>query len=312
MTRISLPEAIAQLKQGQVVAVPTETVYGLAASLSQPEAIQKIFTLKGRPQSNPLIIHASSIQQIEPFTLTFPPNFTALASSFWPGPMTLVIPIIPQAISPIARAGLLTAGFRIPSHELTLKLLQEIGPLVMPSANVSGHPSSTRPEHVEEDFGLSFPVLEGGCCSKGIESTILYYYEDQWVILRLGALEPETFQDLLGYEPMVASIVTDRLLSPGNLFRHYAPRAKLILKGNIPSTVSCILGFEERIYPADKRVVYLGWLADPEGVAANLYQQLRHLDHLGIEAVWVDMDFPSNGLWRTIAERLQRASEKPS
>jgi len=189
----------------------------------------------------------------------------------------------------------------------------------MPSANLSGKPSATRPEHVEEDFGLQFPVLDGGICSKGLESTILMHLSqtnessqmnNEWVILRLGSLPPEAFADIFGYVPrFIQKAEGVHPLCPGQLFRHYAPRARLILGDvNAQSDAQFILGFKERSYPRDKRVIILGSLGNPDEVAENLYDTLRQLDAEGAAEVWVDTDFPRCGLWQTIAERLFRAS----
>lgn len=310
--RLNLSQAISYLRSGQVIAVPTETVYGLAACLDQPEAIEQIFVLKGRPKINPLIIHVSHWSDIEKYVQEFPPHFEALAQSFWPGPLTCVLPLPHQSNVPsIVRADLPTAGFRVPDLEITRQLIQETGPLVMPSANLSGKPSSTRPEHIEEDFGIDFPILEGGICSKGVESTILFFIENEWVIFRLGALAPQAFIPVLGYAPrFLEKKEGERPLSPGQLLKHYAPRAQLIL-GNDSKTVesSFILGFKERKYAEGKCVIFLGSLSNPEEVAENLYQCLRYLDQIGADRVWVDMDFPREGLWQTIAERLMRAGQ---
>ena len=310
--RISISRAISELQSGQVVALPTETVYGLAACLNQPIAIEKIFALKGRPHANPLIIHLADINDIENYVSYFPPGFKSLAESFWPGPLTFILPIHVNLIPSIARANLSTAGFRIPSLELTRTLLRSTGPLVMPSANLSGRPSATRPEHIEEDFGKDFPILDGGICSKGVESTILFYRDDEWVIIRLGALVPDHFLPVLGYRPRIVQTIENETqpLCPGQMFRHYAPRARLFLGvSSALDDVSFVLGFKERHYPIGKRVILLGSLLHPEKVAENLYQALRQLDREGAKEVWVDMDFPRNGLWETIAERLIRAGE---
>lgn len=160
--RISLQAAASALKSGQVVAVPTETVYGLAAALNSKIAVEDIFKLKSRPSDNPLIIHVNELDQIESLARALPEDFYLLASAFWPGPMTLVLPVNIDAVPSIARAGLPTAAFRIPRHPLALQLLALTGPLVMPSANISGSPSATSVEHVEADFGDNFPILEGG------------------------------------------------------------------------------------------------------------------------------------------------------
>lgn len=312
--RINITEAIKSISQGQVIGVPTETVYGLAASLNNPDAIEKIFLLKNRPRVNPLIIHVADAKDINQYVSSFPPDYNTLSNAFWPGPMTLILPIKTELIPAIVRAGLETAGFRIPSHPLTLQLIKETGPLVMPSANLSGKPSSTQPSHIEEDFGLDFPVLDGGICQNGLESTILYFDSDnKWAIVRLGSLSQEDIAHVLGYVPSIKiESSSNKPLSPGQLFKHYAPKAKLILgnKQNIEeSKSSFVLGFKERQYPKDKKVLLLGSIDKPEEVAENLYKMLRQLDQEDAREAWVDMDFPKYGLWQTIAERLQRASQ---
>lgn len=308
--RISLSQAISLLRSGQVVAVPTETVYGLAACLDQPAAIERIFALKRRPKANPLIIHVTNMEGTKPYVTQYPPKFAELSKTFWPGSLTCILPVTAN-VPEVVRAGLSTAGFRVPDLQLTRELIKETGPLVMPSANLSGRPSATSPEHVEHDFGIYFPVLDGGACPKGVESTILLYQEEEWVIVRLGALPPEAFVEVLGYEPRVVKKTEgSQPLCPGQLFRHYAPKARLILGDREEIEDShFILGFKERPYPKDKRVIILGSLSDPEEVAENLYRALRQLDEDGATKAWVDMDFPREGLWQTIAERLNRAGE---
>lgn len=308
--RISLEQASNYLKSGHVVAVPTETVYGLAASLNHPAAIDKIFSLKGRPRANPLIIHVANRRDIDSYAIEYPPDFELLAQTFWPGSLTLILPVN-SSVPELARAGLPTAGFRIPAFDLTLSLLKATGPLVMPSANLSGRPSATSPEHVEEDFGVEFPVLDGGLCPKGIESTILLFQDAQWEVARLGAIAPEMLASVLGYLPRVIQKKSEHApLCPGQLYRHYAPRAHLFLgdPAALPSA-PFVIGFKERIYPRGKRVILLGSLFKPEEVAENLYKALRQLDQEHSQAAWVDMDFPRDGLWQTIAERLMRAGE---
>ena len=309
--RISLSQAAAALQSGQVIAVPTETVYGLAARLDHSAAIERIFTLKRRPLANPLIIHVADAQEINAYAAHYPPGFEDLASAFWPGSLTCILPINPSRVPSLVRAGLPTAGFRVPALELTRTLLKITGPLVMPSANLSGSPSATRVEHVEHDFGVDFPILDGGICSKGVESTILLFQETEWVIVRLGALAPTLFESVLGYQPRYVQKMPDaQPLCPGQLYRHYAPRAHLFLGASAAlANASFVLGFKERSYPDGKRIIVLGSLSDPEGVAENLYQALRQLDQEGASHAWVDMDFPRQGLWQTIGERLFRAGE---
>lgn len=306
--RISLQDASELLSGGQVVGVPTETVYGLAASLSHPEAIKRVFSLKGRPAKNPLIIHLAEAREILDFVDTLPPGYADLAEAFWPGPMTLVLPVRLEKVSEIVRAQLPTAAFRVPAHPITNNLLKLTGPLVMPSANLSGKPSSTCCEHVENDFGKAFPVLDGGICNKGLESTILFFQENEWVVVRQGALAPEHFSKVLGYVPKIQGSASETVpLCPGQLFRHYAPRAKLQLSGQ-PSEGTVVVGFSDRVYPSGCRVLSLGNSNDPETAAHRLYSILRQLDEEDVKTAWVDMEFGDEGVWLTLKERLQKAA----
>jgi len=310
--KITHEEASALLKAGHLVSLPTETVYGLAACLNQPDAIKNIFKLKGRPLNNPLIIHLCHAKQVEEYRLDHIPKFYELASAFWPGPLTMVVPVDTQKIPTIVRANLSTAAFRIPNHTETLKVIEQAGPLVMPSANLSGSPSATMASHVEKDFGSDFPVLDGGICKQGLESTILYYFKSTWVILRLGALTAEALEPVLGYQPDYYSSENDQTqpIAPGQLLRHYAPKAKLIVE-SFPSQqeVPFIIGFKERAYPVMSSFLSLGSINNPEEVAVNLYHILRELDLKKASWAWVDMDFPNDGLWKVIRERLLRASQ---
>lgn len=306
---IQVDQSIELLKNGNVVALPTETVYGLAASLQDISAIEKIFTLKGRPKANPLIVHVHDGEILKKYIQYLPEGFEKLGKAFWPGPMTLVLAVNQDAIPSVVRAGLPTAGFRIPDHPLTRAVLKETGPLVMPSANLSGKPSATNPIHVEEDFGVDFPVLDGGSCEKGLESTILCEQNGFWVILRLGSLSPEDFSGVLGYVPEVVKANFSKPLCPGQLFRHYAPKAKLILNTSyLIQSHTFILGFKERKYPTNNRIIYLGSLFNPQDVAEHLYENLRRLDFEGAKEAWVDMDFPFDGLWLTIRERFLKGA----
>lgn len=303
---VTLEKAISILNSGGIVAVPTETVYGLAALLNKPHAIQKIFDLKKRPQTNPLIIHIANTQDLKPYVKEYPPLFTELTRAFWPGPLTCILPIHKHLIPTAARASLPTAAFRVPSPQVTCSLIEACGPIVMPSANLSGKPSATLPQHIEHDFGPEFPILQGSPHAKGLESTIVLYRNTEWVIARQGAISQELFTPILGYEPAIIEKETAPLC-PGQHFRHYAPKAKLFLHPNKEAPV--ILGFIERSYPKGKEVLYLGSLLSPEIVAKNLYDILRSLDLKNITLASIDMDFPRYGLWLTIAERLMRAAE---
>lgn len=310
--KITVEDAITLLKSGRVVAMPTETVYGLAASIFFPEAIANIFHLKGRPSNNPLIIHLGTADEITLYAKELPPKFELLARKFWPGPLTMVISVIEDTIPAIARAGLPTAAFRIPNHALVREVLKDTGPLVMPSANLSGRPSATSAEHVEKDFGSGFSVLDGGECEKGVESTILCWDHDAWVVIRLGVLAPEDFTEVLGYAPQVidaSDAHQEKPLCPGQLYRHYAPKAKLVLVERISmGIVGAIVGFSDRTYPKGTRLFSLGDSRDPKVAAHELYSVLRRLDDENMDHAVVDMDFPNHGLWLTLRERLHKAA----
>ena len=310
--KVSLQKAAHFLTSAEVVALPTETVYGLAASLHQPAAIERLFALKKRPAHNPLIIHLHSASELKKYLLKKIPKLNELILAFWPGPLTIVIPVEEQKIPAKVRANLATAAFRVPDHPQTLELIKKVGPIVMPSANLSGSPSATTPFHVEKDFGSDFPVLDGGNCQNGLESTVLYFTEEKWVILRLGALTAEQIEAVLGYLPsyLVFEKEQAKPLSPGQLLCHYAPKAKLLLdKDALQRFPPFIIGFEDRIYSSNATILSLGPSNSCEIVAKNLYHALRELDIKQASWAWVDMDFPDTGLWKVIRERLQRASQ---
>jgi L-threonylcarbamoyladenylate synthase len=186
---IDINEACALVKSGRIIGLPTDTVYGLAASLYNKEAISELYSLKRRPKNNPFVIQVNQISQIKPFVHSFPPGFNLLANKYWPGALTLVVPINEAAVPEVVRASLPTAAFRIPESPLTLQLLKESGPLAVPSANFSGEAPATSPQEVESVFGSDFPVLDGGVCN-GLASTILCFADGKWVVSRQGALSP--------------------------------------------------------------------------------------------------------------------------
>lgn len=309
--RISIEQAAELLLSGKIVAVPTETVYGLAAALSLPGAIEEIFKLKGRPCSNPLIVHLANVGMIEAFIRYAPKGFFELTKAFWPGPMTLVLEAKVENVPSIVRAGLPTVAFRVPQHPLARKLIEVTGPLVMPSANLSGTPSSTNPIHVESDFGKDFPVLDGESSIVGLESTILISIDNEWQIIRQGALSSGVFKEVLDYEPKIRSAnQKEAPLCPGQLFRHYAPKAHLILEKNFLRVKdSIILGYSDRYYPSSNQIMYLGESTDPSMIANRLYSTLRLLDQNKVAQAHLDIDLPNGGLYATLLERMSRAAE---
>ncbi len=224
----SIKKAAELIKAGELIAFPTETVYGLGASIFNVEAIQKIFTVKGRPTDNPLIAHISSLAQVELIGKNIPPEFSILSDNFFPGPLTIVVQKQEQ-VPNIASAQLSTIGIRMPHHQVAWKLIEASGtPLVAPSANLSGKPSPTTAAHVLEDLSGKIPlILDGGPCDVGIESTVLDLTTSPPVILRPGHITKEQIESVL-HRPVVFASVTDaqeKVKAPGMKYRHYAPNA---------------------------------------------------------------------------------------
>lgn len=311
--RITLEIAAKLISSGQVVAVPTETVYGLAASASNSEAIARVFALKNRPADNPLIVHVADAAQASQIAFCEAPLF-ALASRFWPGPLTLVLPARLNCVSEIARAGLSTVAVRVPSHELARGLIALSGAFVAPSANVSGRPSATAPEHVESDFDADFPVLDGGDCRGGVESTVIALDTDgSWEILRSGGITREALESAFGCAPRVAR-ESEGPRAPGMKYRHYAPTAVLVPiahRGDFEvATHGCdaVLGFDDT--PGVLQLVSLGERGNFEQNLNRLYAGLRRLDTDGYARVAVDMDFARTGLGAALGDRLEKACRK--
>lgn len=226
-----LSRAAELLKQGQLVAFPTETVYGLGANIFLPSAVESIFKVKGRPSDNPLIAHVSSLGQIEQIAQDIPPIFYQLAEAFFPGPLTVVLKrsdLVPAVIS----AGLDTIAVRMPAHPLASQLISLCGtPLVAPSANLSGKPSATQAEHVLEDFeGKIAAVVDGGKTYLGIESTVISLIENHPILLRPGTISQEDLEKVLGSSIQLASSKRQGpALSPGMKYRHYSPQTPIKL-----------------------------------------------------------------------------------
>ncbi len=316
------------LKNGGVVAIPTETVYGLAANALDEKAVARIFAAKGRPSDNPLIVHITDARDIEKYAY---PNEKAyaLAERFWPGPLTVILPkkdCIPNAVS----AGLDTVAIRCPSHPVARAVIKAAGvPLAAPSANISGKPSATTAEHVLKDFGESIDaIIDGGTCDCGVESTVITVAAEPPVLLRPGFVTPEQLRKLLP-DLKIAEAVTKELpadakaLSPGMKHKHYAPKAeafavlgssenaaRLILgkiSGDKRTAVICFDG-EESAFDGVAEVFCYGKADDSESQAAKLFDLLRELDDDGIEEVYIRAG-KTSGVGLAVYNRLIRACE---
>jgi L-threonylcarbamoyladenylate synthase len=300
-----LDRAVALLKDGGLVALPTETVYGLAADAADDDAVAALFAAKGRPAFNPLIVHVLDLAAARTLVRTTP-LFETLAAAFWPGPVTLVAERRPEAkVSALAAAGLDTLAVRAPAHAVARAVLARLGrPLVMPSANRSGGLSPTRAADAARELGMSIAaVVDGGPCTEGVESTVIDVRGPQPVLLRTGAVSRERIEAVAG--PLAApEEAEDRPRSPGRLVRHYAPRrARLRLDAPNPEPGEAFLGFGPCLFAE----LNLSPEGDPIRAAARLFACLRALDEAGYARIAV-APIPDAGLGEAINDRLRRAA----
>jgi len=312
----ALGQAVELLGQRQLVALPTETVYGLAADARSPEAVARIFEVKGRHAGNPLIVHVDSVEMAEGCAAAWPGAAAQLADTFWPGPLSLVLPKA-DSIPDIVTAGGKTVAVRCPSHPVFCAVLAKCGfPLAAPSANRANRVSPTRAEHVVEQLGGRIPlVLDGGPCDLGIESTVLDLTGDTPTLLRPGMISLAQLQAVLG--PVATAkppAAAKPLKSPGQLQQHYSPRAKLIL---VMGDLAPALGQADKTTHVIARTAAPGawpskrWhrLPDTAGdFARELYDTLHRCDRLGAGTILVQ-PLPDGDEWAALRDRLNRAAE---
>ena len=303
----SMPnDALAALRAGGLVIVPTETVYGLAADDADPQAVARIYEAKGRPRFNPLISHVSNFVAAERLGY-FGEVARALAQAFWPGPLTLVVPFRAGApVSDLARAGLETVAVRVPAHPLMLELLALFGgALVAPSANRSGRPSPTTFADAWEETGFAAAAgLDGGPCAVGLESTVIAALDGGPVkLLRPGGIPREEIEGVAG---PVAEAATDAKRSPGRLALHYAPDAPVRLEADTPTPGEAYLAFGHDP-PRPQQVWNLSPTGDLHEAAANLFAYLRAADRTQPTGIAV-APIPRHGLGEAINDRLRRAA----
>lgn len=289
---IDFQTAVNLIKKGDVVAFPTETVYGLGADAKNIVAIKKIYELKGRPPDNPLIVHVSSVAQTEAITQNLPDSFYKLAEKCWPGPLTLIVEK-DSAVPDIVTAGLNTVAVRMPDHPLALKLISQTGPLTAPSANKSGKPSPTKPEHLVQDYGDILPILDGGTTSIGLESTILDLTTDRPEILRPGAISHVDLSTVL--EQVILSFkekstdYSEPVKSPGTKYTHYKPDAEVKWFSTLPESLNMnalYILHSNKKWPKSKNIFsYKNNFSD---LAKNLYDIFRTADHLGYKEIYVE------------------------
>ncbi|MBI5273514.1 MAG: threonylcarbamoyl-AMP synthase [Chlamydiales bacterium] len=301
---ISINEAKRLLLDGKNIAVPTETVYGLAGLVSKHNAIENIYLLKKRPKKNPLIVHVANYHQVQALVKALDPEVKKLMSIFWPGPLTFIL-LAKESISPIITGGLLTIGIRMPKHPELLELIEKTGPLAAPSANLSGRPSATLASHIETDFGKDFPIMEGDPPSIGVESTIIGFIDHKWKIFRLGAISKEELEEKINKKVTISAAP----ICPGSMYKHYSPKAILLSKQEDLPRADALVGYFNRYYPSHLPFFSLGRDDNPKEITRNLFNTLRQLDEHNILTAWVDIDLPSTDAYATIIERLKRAMD---
>ena len=302
----TVDEAAALLRAGEVCAFATETVYGLGADATNSDAVLKIYETKGRPRFNPLISHCADLAMAERYG-QFSPLARRLAEAFWPGPLTLVLPLkAGSGLSDLVSAGLATAGLRVPAHALARNLIARLGrPVAAPSANPSGKLSPTSADLVRRGFAGAVPVLDGGPCTSGVESTILAIEGETVTQLRAGALPRDEIEVMLG-RPVATAAHGAAIAAPGMLKSHYAPAAALRLDAAAPRAGEAYLAFGPAL-THDGPLLNLSPTGDLREAARNLFSFIARLDASGAQAIAV-APIPPEGLGEAINDRLQRAA----
>ncbi len=308
-------EAALWLSKNKVVAIPTETVYGLAASIYSEQAIQTIYKIKNRPSNNPLIVHIKSVEELPKYAVDIPDKALVLAKTFWPGPLTLVLKKSIQ-IPDYITSNKDTVGIRVPDHQTTLKLLDAIDfPIAAPSANPSNCVSATSATHVFNYFGNKLPfVLDGGFCNKGLESTIVGFENDVAVIYRMGALSVEQIENVVG-KVYIKNFEAQNPIAPGMFSKHYAPKTPLYVVQNMnlflsetPHQNIAYLGFSTKEnHEKIKAHFDLSKKASFDEAAQNLYKTLIEIDSYNFDAI-VTHFVPNIDLGNSINDRLKRAA----
>ncbi|MCM1257094.1 MAG: L-threonylcarbamoyladenylate synthase [Roseburia sp.] len=327
---VKIKEAADILQTGGLVAFPTETVYGLGADAMNPQASRNIYAAKGRPSDNPLIIHIAKWEDLEFIASGIPEKARKLSQAFWPGPLTMIFNK-KEEVPKETTGGLDTVAVRMPKDEIALKLIDKSGCLIAaPSANTSGRPSPTLADHVFEDLNGRIPlILDGGEVGIGIESTILDLTEEVPVILRPGCITKEMLEQVIGEVRIDPGLLAEdskvKPKAPGMKYRHYAPKANLVLVGgqqeNVIAKINAltedlrkqekkvgIIGTDETVsrYVGDA-VISIGAREDEESIARHLYRILREFDELGVEMIYSE-SFSSQGIGQAIMNRLLKAA----
>jgi L-threonylcarbamoyladenylate synthase len=310
-----LDKYVKLIRQGEIVAFPTETVYGLGADAWNRSAIQKVFAQKGRPPDNPLIVHICSIKMAEDFANIISEDARKLMEYFWPGPLTLIFPKKPEVLD-IITAGLDTVALRWPKHPLSQELISRTGPLVAPSANSSGKPSPTKAVHVKEDFGDDFPVIDAGETDIGLESTVLDISAEPYTIYRPGAVSLEEISNIIKKEIIFAQPSADDTAakSPGTKYTHYSPQAMVKwLEGKAQKDSNALyLIHNQNLKSAGNIINYNG---DYRRMAHELYDRFRQADHQHLKTIFIepfDATLSRQPIVKALRNRISKAIGYPA
>jgi L-threonylcarbamoyladenylate synthase len=315
-TTDSIRQAARVLRQGGLVAFPTETVYGLGADAENPEAIRRIFAAKGRPADHPLIVHLASANQLDRWASDIPAAAHLLAEAFWPGPLTMILKRS-SLVSDLVTGGLDTVGLRVPSHPVARELLTAFGgAIAAPSANRFGRVSPTTAEHVQSELaGRIDLILDGGPCQVGLESTIVDLSRGEPVVLRPGGITVEQLTEVLGPLGSLPAATAPRV--SGALESHYAPRTRLILvpAARLAQQAEDLASAGQRVvvltadplFPLSTAIQRIVWPADESSLASALYASLRAIDALDVDVALASLP-AEQGLGQAIADRLRKAA----
>lgn len=305
-----IQQAYEILTNGELLAIPSETVYGLGADATSDSAISKIYKLKKRPHINPLILHVSNIKMVEQFTETNP-LFYLLSNYFWPGPLTMILNQKKNNnISELATSNLSSVAVRLPDNKIFQNIIEKFNnPIAAPSANISGHISPTNPYHVYEDFGEEIKlIIDGGQSEKGVESTVIDIRSNDIIILRHGPITQKMLENRVDCK-IKKKGSNKKILSPGQMFKHYSPSKKLIINSIKPTKNCSFLGFSN-IMPDEKFdgiALNLSIGGDLNEAASNLFKMLRFLDKTDTQEIVV-APIPNKDIGFAINDKLKRAS----
>ncbi len=309
-TSAEIDAAARLLRAGRLVAFPTETVYGLGANALSAEAVGRIYEVKRRPPTSPLIVHVDSIEMAQSLVRVWPENAALLSAKFWPGPLTIVLPST-GTIPPVVTAGLMTVGLRMPAHPVALALIRAAGvPLAAPSANRFTQLSPTAAEHVLRSLGSDVDyILDGGPCEVGIESTVVSLVEKQPVLLRPGGISRQDLESVIGPVTSISDPITGPHPAPGMHARHYSPRTALFLvsDGTLPEQGKGI--YVQHITPPNRKVDVRRMPSSAGDYGAALYRVLHEADDSNVD--WIALDLPpATPEWEAVHDRLRRAASK--